>query len=139
MTMRRRTPTFAWTVLGLLLAGACSSACSKPVEPLKITAIDLGHRVDDDNRVPSSSETYDPADTVYASISVEGTGSGTLTARWMGADGQVFAEQTQKIAPTVPAHFEFHLAPPGGWPKGRHKAVFTLNGVGSRTREFEVH
>lgn len=133
MTTLRRTPTFAWAVLGLLLAGAC-----RPAEPLKITAIDLGHRVNDDNRVPSSSETFGPADTVYASISVEGTGPGTLAARWTNADGQVLAEQTQKIAPTAPAHFEFHVAPPGGWPKGRHKAVFTLDGVGSRTREFEV-
>ncbi|MBI3770288.1 MAG: hypothetical protein HY271_17590 [Deltaproteobacteria bacterium] len=134
MTMRRRTPTLAWAVLSLLLVGACS----KPAEPLKITAIDLGHRVNDDNRIPSPSETYAPADTVYASISVEGTGSGTLTARWTSADGQLLSEQTQKIAPTAPAHFEFHLAQPGGWPKGRHKAVFTLNGGGSRTREFEV-
>jgi hypothetical protein len=134
MTLSRRTPTLAWTVLVLLLAGACS----KPVEPLKITAIDLGHRVNDDNRVPSPSETYAPADTVYASISVEGTGSGTLTARWTSADGQVLAEQTQKIALIAPVYFEFHLAPPGGWPKGRHKTVFTLDGGGSRTREFEV-
>jgi len=134
MTTLRRTPTFAWTVLGLLLAGACNG----PAEPLKITAIDLGHRVGDDNRVPSSSETFGPPDTVYASISVEGRGSGTLSARWTSADGQVLAEQTQKIAPTAPAHFEFHVAPAGGWPKGRHKAVFTLDGVGSRTREFEV-
>jgi hypothetical protein len=121
-------------VLGLLLAGACS----KPAEPLKIAAIDLGHGVSDDNRVPSPSETYAAAGTVYASISVEGTGSGTLTARWTSADGQLLAEQTQKIALIAPAHFEFHLAPPGGWPKGRHKAVFTLNGGDSRTREFEV-
>jgi hypothetical protein len=134
MTTLRRRPTFARTILGLLLAGACSG----PGEPLKITAIDLGHRVSDDNRVPSSSETYGPADTIYASISVEGTGSGTLAARWTNADGEVLAEQTQKIAPTAPTHFEFHLAPPGGWPKGRHKAVFTLDGAGSRAREFEV-
>jgi hypothetical protein len=134
MTMARCTSTLAWTVLGLLLAGACS----KPAEPLTITAIDLGHRVSDDNRVPSPSETYAAADTVYASISVEGTGSGTLTARWTSADGQLLAEQTQPIAPTAPAHFEFHEAPPGGWPKGRHKVVFTLNGGGSRTREFDV-
>jgi hypothetical protein len=134
MVMLRRTPALAWTVLGLLLA----VACSKPGEPLTIIAIDLGHRVNEDNRVPSPSETYAPADTVYASISVEGTGSGTLTARWTSADGQLFAEQTQKIAPTAPAHFEFHVSPSGGWPKGRHQAVFTLNGGGSRTREFEV-
>ena len=133
MTMLRRTPMLAWTVLGLLLAGACSKA-----EPLKITGINLGHRVNADNSIPSPSETYGSADTIYASISVEGTGSGTLAARWTSADGQVLAEQTQKIAPTAPAHFEFHLAPPGGWPTGRHKAVFTLNGGGSRTREFEV-
>jgi hypothetical protein len=131
--LRRRA--LAGTILGILLA----MACSQPAEPLKIAAIDLGHQVNDDKTIPSASETYMPDQTVYASISVEGAGPGTLAARWTSADGQLLAEQTQKIAPTAPAHFEFHLAPPGGgWPKGRHKAVFTLDGGGSRTREFEV-
>ena len=51
---------------------------------------------------------------------------------------QRIAEQTQQIKPTKPAHFEFHFSPPGGWPKGRHKVTFTLDGGGTRTREFEV-
>jgi hypothetical protein len=79
-----------------------------------------------------------PASTIYASIATEGAGAGTLKAQWVGADGQTLTEQTQQINPTKPAHFEFHFAPPGGWPKGRHKVTFTLDGGGTRTRGFDV-
>ena len=119
----------------LLLALA---SCSKPPEPVKIIAIDLGSAVDDENRVLSPAMTYSAQSTVYASIATEGMGTATLTARWTDPDGQLLADQTQAINPTKPAYFEFHLAPPGGWGKGRHKVVFAIGGTGSRTREFEI-
>src|SRR6185295_1610313 len=112
--------------------------CSKPSEPLKMTAIDLGPAITDDKIVHAPAQTYAPTSTIYASIATEGAGSGTLTARWTAADGQVLAEQKQTINPTKPTHFEFHFAPASGWPPGRHKVVFSLDGAGTRTREFEI-
>jgi len=122
----------------LLVLGCALAACSKPAEPVKITSIELGTFVGDDKSISSPSETFASSSTIYASIATESAGAGTLKAKWVSADGQTLTEQTQQINPTKPAHFEFHFAPPGGWPKGRHKVTFTLNGSGTRTREFEV-
>ncbi len=124
--------------LALLVVGCALAACSKPAEPLKITSIDLATYVNDDKSISSPSETFASTSTIYASIATEGAGAGTLKAQWVGADGQALTDQTQQINPTKPAHFEFHFAPAGGWPKGRHKVTFTLDGSGTRTREFEV-
>lgn len=121
-----------------VLLCALGAACSAPSEPLKVTAIDLGIAVDNQNRVQSPSMTFSPESAVYASIATEGSGTGTLAGRWTDSDGRFLNEQTQTINPTKPAYFEFHFVPPGGWPKGRHKVVFTLDGGGTRTREFEV-
>lgn len=122
----------------IVLAACLLDACSKPGEPLTMTRIDLGSHVNDDNSVSSPSETFSPSSTVYGSIGTEGTGTGTLAAQWVGADGKVFTDQTQKINPTKPAHFEFHFVPPGGWPPGRHKVIFKLDDGAPRTREFEI-
>jgi len=115
------------------------AACSKPAEPVKVVNLDLSHEVDVHNEARSARETFAPTSTIYASIATEGSGSATLAAKWTGPDGKVIAEQTQSINPTKPVKFEFHITPPaGGWPLGRYKGVFTLNGGGTRTREFEV-
>jgi len=136
MTVRRRTRARAAAVAAVV---ALCLGCNKPAgEPLKITAIDLGPAVTDDKIVRSPAETFAPTSTIYASIATEGAGNGTLTARWTAADGKLLAEQKQTITPTKATHFEFHYAPAGGWPVGRHKVVFALDGGGARTREFEV-
>lgn len=129
----RRRGARAWLVTFCVLA-----ACAKAGEPVKITSVTLGSHLNDDKTVTASSETFSPPDTVYGSVTTEGVGKATLAAQWVGADGQVLAQQTQEIDPTTAARFEFHFAPPGGWPVGRPKVVFTLNGGGARTREFQV-
>lgn len=130
--------TASRTLVATVLLCALGAACSAPSEPLKVSAIDLGIGVDDKNRVLSPSETFSQKSTIYASIATEGSGKGTLAARWTDSGGQLLSEQTQAIETDAPAHFSFNFAPPGGWPKGRHKVVFTLDGGGTRTREFEV-
>ena len=122
----------------LLLALGTAVACSKPAEPVKITRADLSTQLNADRSISSASETFAPNSTVYGSVATEGSGSATLTAKWVSADGQVLAEQKQPITPTRAEFFEFHFAPPGGWPKGRHKVTFAIDGTGARTREFEV-
>lgn len=122
----------------LVVALGTLVACSQPAEPVKITRADLSTKLNADNSISSASETFAPNTTVYGSVATEGSGAATLTAKWVSADGQVLAEQKQPITPTGPAFFEFHFAPAGGWPKGRHKVIFAINETGPRTREFEV-
>ena len=128
----RRRLAMSFGVL-LLLAG-----CSKPIEPVNITAVDLSHEVDAKNEPRSARETFAPTSTVHASIATAGGGPATLAARWTDAAGNVLKDESQNINPTRPQRFEFHLKPEGGWTPGRYKVVITLNGKEPRSREFEI-
>src|SRR5690349_15670284 len=126
--------------VGLLLGIA---ACSKPAEPLKIGLVDLTHEIDEHNEPRSARETFAPTSTIYASIAVEGTGKGTLAAKWTDPSGQVLADQHQDINNTKPTRYEFHIPPAQGQhPLGRYRVIITLNGGGgggaTKNREFEI-
>lgn len=132
----RTRAAVAATVLLVGMAG-CSST---PAEPVKITAVDLTHEIDEHNETRSGArETFAPTSTIYASIATEGTGAATLAAKWTDPAGKVLADEKKEINPTKAQRSEFHIAPPdGGHPLGRYKVVVTINGGGTRTREFEV-
>ena len=70
-------------------------------------------------------------------MATDGSGSGTLRARWT-FQGQVVNESEQPIAPTGPAHTEFHISKPDGWPKGKYKVEITLNGTSVGSKDFEI-
>jgi hypothetical protein len=132
--MRNRAA--AWVAACALVALA---ACSRePVEPVKITGVDLSHEIAANNEPRSARETFAPSSTVYAAIATEGSGPATLAAKWTDASGKVLADQNQSINPTKPQRFEFHLDPDGDWALGRYKVVITLNGAAPRSREFEI-
>ncbi len=119
------------------------SACSAPSEPLKIGLVDLTHEVDEHNEARSARETFAPTSTIYASILIEGTGKGTLAAKWTDPTGKVLADQHQDINNTKPTRYEFHIPPAAGeHPLGRYHVIVTLNGgkeAGStKNREFEI-
>jgi hypothetical protein len=130
----------AWSVALLLGLAACSST---PSEPLKIALVDLTHEIDEHNEPRSARETFAPTSTIYASIAIEGTGKGTLDAKWTDPSGQVLAEQHQDINNTKPTRYEFHIPPAQGQhPLGRYRVIITLNGGkeagATKNREFEI-
>ena len=135
----RRKGAVAAMMLVLGLAG-----CSQPAEPLKIVAVDLTHEIDEHAEPRSARETFAPTSTVYASIATEGTGKGSLSAKWTDPSGKVISDEKKDINPTKPQRFEFHVAPPsGGHPLGRYKVTVALNGGEGghgalRNREFEI-
>jgi len=133
VSMRKEAVRFA--MAGML---AVIAACSAP-EPVKIVAVDLTHEIDQNNEPRSARETFAPTSTIYASIATEGTGPATLAAKWTDPNGVVLSDESKQINPTKPQRFEFHIPPAADQhPLGRYKVVITLNGGGTRTREFEI-
>jgi hypothetical protein len=136
-TLRRSAAV--WMIGGLLAMAACSTSG----EPLKIAQVDLTHEVDEHNEARSARETFAPTSTIYASIAIEGTGHGTLAAKWTDPSGQVLADQHQEINNTKPTRYEFHIPPAKGeHPLGRYRVIITLNGGkeagATKNREFEI-
>ena len=140
MIASRRGNAVGWAV-GLLLIGV--AACSAPSEPLKISQVDLTHEVDQHNEPRSARETFAPTSTIYASILIEGTGKGTLEAKWTDPSGKELADQHQDITNSKPTRYEFHIPPAEGQhPLGRYRVIITLNGGkepgATKNREFEI-
>jgi hypothetical protein len=134
--------------LAVLACGRSETSAPPPVsapapsaapETARVSAIDLGNAIGTDKRVTAPAASFAPGDTIYASISTEGSApSLTLSARWTYEDGQLVSESSETIAPTGPATTEFHISKPDGFPPGRYTLLITADGAPVGTREFEV-
>ncbi len=106
----------------------------------KVTGVDVGKGLDSEKRLAMVTSDFAPMDTIFVSVATEGTTSAaTLGAKWtFGPDAQLVNEMTESIAPTGPAHTEFHISKPDGFPVGSYKVDITLDGASVGTKDFQV-
>jgi len=137
-------------LLALLLAGALTALACGNEEPaedtdlaveeapaLDVTNVSLGRSIGPDNRVVEEVGSFAPGDSIYASVETEGTGSGTLTARWTFEDGQVVDEGSHPVGGGAQVS-EFHISKPDGWPVGHYEVVILLDGQEAERQGFDV-
>lgn len=139
-------------LVSLLLAGALVAvACGNeepaedtdlvieeaPAPALDVTGVSLGRSIGADKRVVEEVGSFAPTDTIYASVETEGTGDGTLTARWTFEDGQVVDERSESIGGGAQVT-EFHISNPDAWPVGHYEVVILLNGQETEREGFDV-
>jgi hypothetical protein len=106
---------------------------------LRVTDVTLGRAVGGDKAITDRTETFQPNDTIYASVATEGSASSaTLRARWTFEDGQVVDESTRTIASNNRERTEFHISKPNGWPAGKYKLEVFLDDRSVETKNFEV-
>ncbi|HKC47781.1 MAG TPA: hypothetical protein VKB63_09295 [Gemmatimonadales bacterium] len=136
------------SVMVAALAGA-AVACKKappppppaapPVVAFSVTGVTLGKAVGADRSVAQPLTTFGPKDTIYASVATVGsTSSATMAALWTFQTGQTVFADTQALAPQGPAHTEFHISKPSGWPVGKYKVAISLDGAPAGAQDFEV-
>jgi len=138
---------------GLCIAVLLVAACAKketatpppqtrttppPPAGVSVTNLDVGRSLNADKTINEKTESFKPADTIYAVIGTEGAGNAVIKTRWLFEDGSVIEESTQTIAPTAAANTEFHISKPDGWPVGRYRVEVTVNGVNAGVKEFSV-
>jgi hypothetical protein len=141
----------ASALLSILLAGALvAMACDReePAEDtdtdiaveeapsLDVTDVALGRAIGSDNRVVEEVGDFAPRDTIYATVETEGTGSGTLAARWTFEDGQVVDEESRSVSGAQVT--EFHVSHPDGWPAGHYEVIISLDGEEVERGGFDV-
>jgi len=138
------------------LALAVTVACSKAEAPpspspyalppattmataLKVTDVDLGRAIDAEKKISDKTDSFKPADTIYVSVTTDGTSPGaTLAAHWTYKEGQLVKHDEAPIAPTGKAVTEFHIVKPGGFPVGDYKVDILLNGTFAGSKSFKV-
>ena len=136
-----------WSVMVAALAAA-AVACKKAPPPpppavnppaFSVTGVTLGKAVAADRSVAQAVTTFGPKDTIYASVATVGSSSSaSMAALWTFQTGQVVFADTQAIAPQGPAHTEFHISKPSGWPAGKYKVTISLDGAPAGAQDFEV-
>jgi hypothetical protein len=147
----RRVKRGTGALLAILVAGMLGlTACDReePAEDtdtdvavegapsLDVTDVALGRSIGPDNRVVEEIGDFAPADTIYATVETEGTGSGTLTARYTFEDGQVIDEGSQSVSGAGVT--EFHVSNPDGWPAGHYEVIISLDGEEVERSGFDV-
>ena len=106
---------------------------------LRVAEVELGRGIDADGSVRDATDDFGVNDTVVVAVKTTGMApSARLTARWTFQDNQIVSEDSRTIASRGDAWTEFHVAKPGGWPKGNYKVQILLNGNEVETEEFEV-
>ncbi|MGH9346016.1 MAG: hypothetical protein ACRD26_02010 [Vicinamibacterales bacterium] len=124
-------------LLLLILAALVVVSGCRSREPLRATTIQLGRSLNPDRTVSSHTTRFKPDETIYASVLTTGTGSATITARWMYA-GRVVSEPTQDVSYKGDAATEFHIQNSGGFPPGDYAVEILVDGEPAGRREFRV-
>jgi hypothetical protein len=108
--------------------------------PFKVSSVDLGKAVGPDKKITDPATTFGPKDTIYASVTTEGTApSVKLHAKWTFGDAAtVVKEEDLSIVPTGPASTEFHISKKTPWPVGKYKVEISADGSPAGSADFEV-
>ena len=105
---------------------------------LRVTEVETGKAVGADKSLTDDADDFGVRDTIYVAVKTEGSGSGTLAAKWTYQDGQTVEESSQSISPTADAWHEFHIQKATAWPAGDYKVEIMLNGAPAGSKDFEI-
>ena len=120
----------------LVLAGLTSLAvaCSGN---LTARSIQVGKSLNSDNSVGTLTTTFKPNDTIYAAVLTDGSGRGTLSAKFTFG-GRVIAEPEKRVTMKGSGATEFHIEYSAGFPPGDYDIELFLNGQSVGTRRVRV-
>ena len=155
MTTRIRAALFAAVLIPAMVLTACKKAetpapvptavaaepapTAVPAAAVSVTDLSLGKSVGADKKVQTPTDTFSPKDTIFASVSTDGSAPAAVIAvKWTFGDGQIVKEDSKSIAPTGPTTTEFSIQKPTGWPKGNYKVDVTVDGKAGPSKTFKV-
>lgn len=137
----KKTETPAATSTATETTGATGGSTAPAASAVHVTDVQLGKALNADKRVQAPTDTFAPADTIFASVTTDGSApAATLVAKWTYQDGQTVKRDSRTIAPTGATVTEFSIQKPGGWPKGAYQVEIALDGqpATATTRSFKV-
>lgn len=110
-----------------------------PVAAVTVTDVSLGKALGPDKKVQTPTDTFSPKDTIFASVSTDGSApSAVIAVKWTYGEGQTVKEDSKTIAPTGPAVTEFSIQKASGWPKGTYKVGVSVDGKPGPSKTFKV-
>lgn len=151
MKGHRSTAALVVLVPLLFLAASCgkhvdegkvSETQEQQAAPLTVSDLDVGRRVNTAHQIEEATDTFAPRDTLWASVKMENTPSGTrLLTRWVYTEGgaeQIIAEETHTTATSGTDYTSFFIANPAPWPTGSYELRVGADGEIRKVKEFHI-
>jgi hypothetical protein len=123
--------------LRILVAAGLTSLAVACSGNLTARSIQVGKSLNSDNSVGTLTTTFKPNDTIYAAVLTDGSGSGTVGAKFTYG-GRVIAEPEKRVSMRGSGATEFHIEYSGGFPAGDYDIELFLNGQSVGTRRVRV-
>jgi hypothetical protein len=118
---------------------ADSAAHAAATGPQRVANVMIGKRLGPQNRIAEPTFQFQPQDTVYVSMGVQGApAEGKLGTRWLAQTGKTLDSTSQPIVVGDSANKEFHLAQENGWKPGNYLVTILLNGDSVDSKTFAV-
>jgi hypothetical protein len=114
-------------IVGCAVKPAQYSNQSDKSQPLEIVDVDL-----------SCPDVDTPPREITATVKSVGTGTVTISARWMYEKTQPVNQTNQSLYANGPAITTFRIANPKVWPLGRYRVGILLNGREVQVRKFSI-
>jgi hypothetical protein len=125
------------TVLRILVLAGLTSLAVACSGNLTARSIQVGKSLNSDNSVGTLTTTFKPNDTIYAAVLTDGSGRGTLSAKFTFG-GRVIAEPEKRVTMKGSGATEFHIEYSAGFPPGDYDIELFLNGQSVGTRRVRV-
>lgn len=106
---------------------------------LSVIDVDMGRHIAADSTISDKTDTFAPADTVYASVHTSGTAqNGAVIGRWTFEDGSVVDEKTNNVTTSGDARTVFRLGKSGNLSRGRYTLHVIVDGKEVRSKDITV-
>jgi hypothetical protein len=125
------------TALRILVAAGLTSLSVACSGNLTARSIQVGKSLNSDNSVGTLTTTFKPNDTIYAAVLTDGSGNGTVGAKFTYG-GRVIAEPEKRVSMKGSGATEFHIEYSAGFPVGDYDIELFLNGQSVGTRRVRV-
>lgn len=114
-------------------------AASRYLTPVALDAVEIGRTLDADKTIKDEATSFQPRDTVYASIKISGSAnSGLVRALWTDPHGQTVQDDTRIVTPSRNDLITLQVAPPNGWTSGTNRFDVYLDDRLAATKTFTV-
>lgn len=110
-------------------------------EAISVNKVQVGSTLDENKHVLKENTTFGKSDPVYVVVETNGTGKGTLKAKWdyiKNGKQQTLEETSQDIQVAGPAATEFHILQNDGWKIGSYRVEIWLDNQSVAVKEFRV-
>jgi hypothetical protein len=115
------------------------AAAARGLTMVALDEVEIGKSINEDKTIKDEADSFQPKDTVYASIRVSGkANSGLVRAMWSDERGQSVQDDTRIVSPSRGEVVTLQISKPQGLAGGRYRVDIFLDNRLVQSKTFSV-